>query len=248
MIRWTRVDPLRETEKRKIGWMLMGSYATRFGAVDLWARVAGYCAGVNESAKLPIAGCLACTTGLMLLTGLAYGVGILGRLDAEALSRLSAPAGSSAAAVAAIVMHLADLLPLLTMLAAVCWLALHLGRRRQAAAAVGLVAGANLTTQILKAVLSTLATSRSSAIARSARPVPSGHATASLSIALALVLVASRSWRSLAALAGAAFVVAVGCSVLILNRHFPSDVLGGWLVAGAWFFAVLQHSLAAERR
>lgn len=195
---------------------------------------------MNESAKPPLAGCLACVTGLMLLTGLAYGAGGVGRLDAEALSRLSAPVGSAAAAVAAVVTHLADLLPLLAMLAAVCWLALRLGRRRQAVATVVLVAGANLTTQVLKVVL---AHPRYEPILGyrqiGSTSFPSGHATASLSIALALVLVAPRSWRPLAALAGAAFAIAVGCSVLVLNRHFPSDVLGGWLVAGTWFFGVL---------
>ena len=176
----------------------------------------------------------------MLLTSLAYGVASLGRLDAKALSRLSAPTGSSAAAAAAFVMHLADLLPLLVLLAAVCGLALHLGRRRQAVAAIVLVIGANLTTQVLKAVL---AHPRYQPILGYSQigstSFPSGHATAALSIALALALVAPRSWRPLAALAGAVFALAVGCSVLVLNRHFPSDVLGGWLVAGAWFFAVL---------
>ena len=203
-------------------------------------RAGGYCAGVNESAKPPLAGCLACTTALMLLTGLAYGVGSLKRLDAEALSRLSAPVGSSAAAVASIVMHLADLLPLLATLTAVYWLARHLDRQRQAVAAVVLVAGANLSTQMLKVVL---AHPRYESILGyrqiGSTSFPSGHATAALSIALAFVLVAPRSWRPLAALAGAAFAVAVSCSVLVLNRHFPSDVLGGWLVAGAWFFAAL---------
>ncbi|MDX6610210.1 MAG: hypothetical protein QOF85_2135 [Solirubrobacterales bacterium] len=211
--------------------------------------VGGYCAGVNESAKPPIAACLACVTGLMLLTGLAYEVGPLSRLDAEALSRLSAPRDSLAAGVAALVMHSADLLSLLVLLAVAGGLALHLGRRRDALAAFILVAGANLTTQILKAAL---AHPRYESILGyrqiGSASLPSGHATAALSIALAFILVVPRSWRPLTALVGTAFTLAVGCAVLVLNRHFPSDVLGGWLVGGAWFFAVLAGLFAAKRR
>jgi membrane-associated phospholipid phosphatase len=204
----------------------------------------GYCAAVSASAKRSIAGCLACLTGLMLLTGLAYGGGSLQRLDAEVLQGLSAAPGSSAAGIAALLMHSADLLPLIILLAVACGLALHFGRRREALAALVLVAGANLTTQILKAAL---AHPRYEPILGyrqiGSASFPSGHATAALSIALAFVLAVLRSWRSLTALAGAVFTLAVGCSVLVLNRHFPSDVLGGWLVVGAWFFAVLAGLL-----
>lgn len=183
----------------------------------------------------------------MLLTGLAYEVGPVGRLDAEILSRLAAPTGSSAAGLASFAGHFADLLALLALLAAVCWLGWRLGRRRQAVAALILVAGANLTTQILKAVL---AHPRYQPILGyhqiGSTSFPSGHATASLSIALALVLVVPRSQRLLAALAGAAFALCVGLSVLVTNHHFPSDVLGGWLVTGAWFFAVLTGLFTTE--
>jgi membrane-associated phospholipid phosphatase len=201
---------------------------------------------VSEGAKRSIAGCLACLTALMLLTGMAYGSGFL-RLDAEALNRLSASSGSLAAGIAAPVMHSADLLPLLVLLAVACGLALHFGRHHEAFAALVLVAGANLTTQVLKAVL---AHPRYEPILGyrqiGSTSFPSGHATAALSIALAFVLAVPSPWRSLTALAGAVFTVAVSCSVLVLNRHFPSDVLGGWLVAGAWFFAVLAGLLTTS--
>ncbi|HEY0390949.1 MAG TPA: phosphatase PAP2 family protein [Solirubrobacterales bacterium] len=194
---------------------------------------------MGERAKRSVAGLLACLLGLMLLTGLTYRPGPFQRLDAEALSRLSAATGSSAAEVAGLAMHSADLLPLLVLLAVVCGLALCLGRRRDAIIALILVAGANLTTQLLKAAL---AHPRYQPVLGyrqiGASSFPSGHATAAVSIVLAFVLVVPRSWRPLSVLAGAAFALAVGCSVVILNRHFPSDVLGGWLVAGAWFFAV----------
>lgn len=204
---------------------------------------------VSESAKRSVAGCLVCVTGLMLLTGMAYGSGSFQRFDAETLNRLSASSGSLAAGVAAPVMHSADLLPLFVLLAVACGLALHFGRRRDAIAALILVAGANLTTQILKAAL---AHPRYQPILGyrqiGSTSFPSGHATAALSIALAFVLAVPSSWRPFAALAGAVFALAVGCSVLVLNRHFPSDVLGGWLVAGAWFFAVLAGGACLQKR
>lgn len=204
---------------------------------------------LNECVKPLFAGFLACVVGLMLLTGLAYEVESVGRLDAKAVSWLSAPKGSSAAAVASFAMHSVDPLPFLVLVGAVCGLALHLGRRRHVLAAIVLVAGASLTTQMLKALL---AHPRYQPILGyrqiGSTSFPSGHATASLSIVLVLVLVGLRSWRLPAALAGAAFALGIGLAVVVLNRHFPSDVLGGWLVASAWLFAVLACLVGADDR
>jgi membrane-associated phospholipid phosphatase len=61
---------------------------------------------------------------------------------------------------------------------------------------------------------------------------PSGHATAAMTIALCGVLVAPRSLRPLAAALGTALTVGVSYSILLLHWHFPSDVLGGLLLAG----------------
>jgi membrane-associated phospholipid phosphatase len=61
---------------------------------------------------------------------------------------------------------------------------------------------------------------------------PSGHATAAMTVALCGVLVAPRSLRPLAAALGTALTVGVSYSILLLHWHFPSDVLGGLLLAG----------------
>jgi len=63
---------------------------------------------------------------------------------------------------------------------------------------------------------------------------PSGHATAAAALALSAVLVAPARMRPLVAALGSAFAVAVGCCLLILAWHMPSDVLGGYLVAALW--------------
>ncbi len=60
---------------------------------------------------------------------------------------------------------------------------------------------------------------------------PSGHATAAMTLVLCALLVAPHRLRPLLAALGSAFAVAVGCSLLILAWHMPSDVLGGYLLA-----------------
>jgi len=68
---------------------------------------------------------------------------------------------------------------------------------------------------------------------------PSGHAagTAALAVALALALRGTR-WAPAAAVAGLLLVVAGAASQLALARHYPSDLVGGWLWASAWTAAV----------
>src|SRR4051794_22032430 len=62
---------------------------------------------------------------------------------------------------------------------------------------------------------------------------PSGHSTAAMTLALCAVLVAPAALRPVVAVLGGAFAAAVGYAVLVLGWHFPSDVLGGFLMAGA---------------
>lgn len=73
---------------------------------------------------------------------------------------------------------------------------------------------------------------------------PSGHTTAATAgyLGLALVaagLVASRRSRLLICLSGAAVAVLVGWSRLALGVHWPSDVLGGWLLGTTAAAAVI---------
>ncbi|MFP5389122.1 MAG: phosphatase PAP2 family protein, partial [Thermoleophilia bacterium] len=79
-----------------------------------------------------------------------------------------------------------------------------------------------------------------------ANSFPSGHTTAVASIAIAFVFVVPREWRAAAALIGAGLVVAVGCSVMALSWHYPSDVMGGILVAAGWGFATLAVLRATQ--
>jgi membrane-associated phospholipid phosphatase len=188
----------------------------------------------------PIFGCLACVFGLFLVTLFAFKVGAGEHFDARALSHLAAEPGTAAHKAATLFAHLADPLPLLVMLVGVCALALHWGRRPEALAAVAIVAGANLTTQFLKALFSH---ERFYAFLGEGQPwtnsFPSGHTTAAASILVALLVVAPARLRPLAALAGAALTAAVGLAVVVLEWHYPSDVLGAFFVAAGWGFAAL---------
>ncbi len=112
-------------------------------------------------------------------------------------------------------------------------LALVRGRGDLAAAAVLLLGGANITTQILKAVLPRpdLLDDASDAAGGS---FPSGHVTVAMSLAMAFTLVSPRAVRPLVATAGTLYAGGVGIAVIALDWHRPSDVIGAYLVVTAW--------------
>jgi membrane-associated phospholipid phosphatase len=70
---------------------------------------------------------------------------------------------------------------------------------------------------------------------------PSGHSTYSMAFVLALILLnldsPKRPW--LLGLGGL-FVLCIGASRVYLGVHFPSDILGGWLLAIAWALSLHQ--------
>ncbi|HEX4187147.1 MAG TPA: phosphatase PAP2 family protein [Solirubrobacteraceae bacterium] len=76
---------------------------------------------------------------------------------------------------------------------------------------------------------------------------PSGHSTAALIVVLCAVLVAPARLRPLVGALGAIFAVAVGCALLILAWHMPSDVLGGYLLAALWMAIAVAGLRFADR-
>jgi membrane-associated phospholipid phosphatase len=113
--------------------------------------------------------------------------------------------------------------------------ALAIWRRRPAVAVAILVilAGANETTHLLKPVLAS-----TKPVHTAFQPLPgsfpSGHSTAAMTLALCAVIASPVRWRRYVAILGAVFAIGVMYSVVTLGWHYPSDTLGGLLVASIW--------------
>ncbi|MEH3034178.1 MAG: phosphatase PAP2 family protein [Aeromicrobium erythreum] len=99
-----------------------------------------------------------------------------------------------------------------------------------AVAAVGLVVGANVTTQVLKRVV----LDRTTFDWDLPNSLPSGHTTAVVAGVGALGLVAPVVLRPLLAPVGAFVVTLVGSSTVVAGWHRPSDVLAALAVTLAW--------------
>jgi len=95
-----------------------------------------------------------------------------------------------------------------------------------------LVAGANLTTQVLKNVVLDRPDLGATPVFSNA--LPSGHTTAAASVSAALVFVVPPRARPWAAVLGAVYTAATGVSTLIGGWHRPGDVVAAVLVVLAW--------------
>jgi membrane-associated phospholipid phosphatase len=134
--------------------------------------------------------------------------------------------------------HLADPVPFALIGLAIVAIGFIRGYPLLAVGVGCMIVGANVTTQVLKPLLAnTRGTFGDYVIG--AEAFPSGHATASMSLALAAIMVAPARFRPLVGSIGALFALAVGFAVVSLDWHFPSDIAGGYLMASAWCFAAL---------
>ncbi|PUB24063.1 PAP2 superfamily protein [Promicromonospora sp. AC04] len=130
-------------------------------------------------------------------------------------------------------------------LAAAVILALARGRWWLAGQVVILVAGSNLTTQVLKHVV--LDRPPLLDIARAdINTLPSGHTTVAASIAAGLLIAVPRRWRPVVAVAGAVYTGATGVSTLVGQWHRPSDVVAAILVVLAWSAGVCMLSSSSS--
>ncbi|PWH07013.1 phosphatidic acid phosphatase [Brachybacterium endophyticum] len=101
-----------------------------------------------------------------------------------------------------------------------------------------IVAGANITVQVVKDVVVTR-TALAKDIDVTPNSFPSGHTALAISVALALILVCPARIRGLVTVLGTAWVAAAGVGTIAGGWHRPSDVLGALLVTGAWTFLLL---------
>ena len=173
--------------------------------------------------------------GLLFLTWFAaFHIGVVERADESILRGFAGLHRPRVDRVTTFIAHLCD--PhRFVVLAALPVLVALIRRRPRVAVAVGLILlGANVTTQLLKPLLAVPRPAASAGLVIQAASWPSGHATAAMSLALCAVLAAPARWRPVVGAAMAAFAVAVCYSFLELGWHYPSDVLGGFLVASTW--------------
>lgn len=152
--------------------------------------------------------------------------------------------------VAAFFVSLCNPSPYLYVAPAVALIALARGRPRVAFAAGGILLGANVTTQLLKSAMAQPRAADMLGGLPALPPAswPSGHSTAAMALALCCVLAAPPRLRPAVAAIGATFAVAVGYSLLATGRHYPSDVLGGFLVAAIWTLLMVAALALGEQR
>lgn len=109
-----------------------------------------------------------------------------------------------------------------------------------------LVAGANLTTQVVKHVLVTREV-LGPGIEITPNSFPSGHTTLAATAMIAVVLASGRA-RALLAPLGALWTAAAGVGTLVLGWHRPSDVIGAIVIVAGWTFLVLTIDGLHSRR
>ena len=109
-------------------------------------------------------------------------------------------------------------------------LALVQGRRRLALAAAVIIAGANVTTQVLKhGVLE-----RPDFGLGTLNSLPSGHTTVVTSVVIATLLVAPAVLRFPLAIAGSFAVTLTGASTVVAGWHRPADIIAALAVCLLW--------------
>jgi membrane-associated phospholipid phosphatase len=183
----------------------------------------------------PILAALACLAGLAITGVLAELVPAAHAHDAAGLHGFVLLNRPRLTPALDFVAHLADPGPYGLMIAALALVALARRRARLALAIVVVAVAAPLCSETLKPLLAQPRWTEWLGDGQiSAASWPSGHATASMTIALCTVLAAPARLRPLAALAGGAYAVGVCYSILALGWHFPSDVVGGLFMAGFW--------------
>ena len=178
----------------------------------------------------------------------AFSVGSVERLDGDAVTARAIAPDSTAHGLATAIAAPFDPFPYVVLVTAVLIAAARRGRGVAGLVGAGVMVGAAVTTQLLKHLLA----------APRVPPDywyfppdawPSGHTTAAAALGFALVLITPPGRRRPVAIAAAALTAAVGAAVVLLGKHFPSDVLGALCVAAAWGaigFRVL--ALTAARR
>jgi membrane-associated phospholipid phosphatase len=184
--------------------------------------------------SLPLLAALGCLVGLLAAGAFALALPAGHERDAAMLHGFVGLDRPSVHRAIWFMAHLGDTLPYAC--AGLLCIAVALARRRgwRALAVACLLAVTGVTTQALKHALAQPRLEHWLPEQVATNSWPSGHSTAAMTLALCAILVAPPALRAAAAMLGGAFAVGVAYAVLVLGWHYPSDVLGGFLVAGLW--------------
>jgi membrane-associated phospholipid phosphatase len=178
----------------------------------------------------------ACVLTAVLVWAGAFHVGLLHVLDGDVLWAFTRFEGTPVEWLTQPAVRLIQPLAYAMLCAAVVGWALWRGRPAPAAAAAVAMLGANLTTQLLKPALAEQRVHVRLEHQVDAASWPSGHATAAMVLALGAILVAAQRHRPLVGVVAMSAALLASGAVLVEHWHYPSDVLGGYAVAGAWAF------------
>jgi membrane-associated phospholipid phosphatase len=145
------------------------------------------------------------------------------------------------------VLNAMSLVSLLVATAGIGFIALVRRRIGLAITATVMVAGANITTQLLKYGIPRPEFGVDAERTGAGNSFPSGHATIAASVAVALVLVLPQRIRGIVAILGAVYIGLAGVATLSAGWHRPSDAVAATLVVGVWA-ALAGLAMAVTRR
>ena len=204
-------------------------------------------------ARYAAAGALAGLVAMAITWYLAHDVAVVRQADANVLKGFLGLGRPGLDRLTHAIATLCDPVPYVLLAAVPVAIALLRGRPRVAVALTALLLGANEVTEVLKPLLTGARDPVSGVFDLTHSTWPSGHATASMTLALAMVISVPGRLRPAVGAVMAAFTVAVCWSFLELGWHYPSDVLGGFEVAsvstlltlaGLWTYEAHRPELA----
>jgi membrane-associated phospholipid phosphatase len=206
---------------------------------------------IGRRGALPGAAALACGLGLVTVGAAVFALPAVHDRDAAMLHGFTGLYGSRVESELRITARLVDPVPYALIGTACIGVALVRRRTARAAAIAVVLVGTGLTTLTLKHILGQPRYADWLFGDSMQHGWPSGHTAAAMTLALCAVVVTPPAWRAATALLACGFTISIAYATLALVWHYPSDVVGGLLVAGLWVsmaLAVLARLEVAERR